>query len=66
MEKHGKTLLPQYLAMYRTTVDSKETYLLVMRSVFSKKLKIHKRYDLKGSTVDRQASDKEKVRKTPV
>lgn len=62
VEKHAKTLLPQYLAVYRITVDNKETYLLVMKSVFSTKFKIHKKYDLKGSTVDRQASSKEKVR----
>ena len=42
-------------------MDNKETYLLVMKSVFSTKFKIHKKYDLKGSTVDRQASSKEKV-----
>lgn len=59
--KHAKTLLPQYLGLYRITVDNKETYLLVMKSVFSTKFKIHKKYDLKGSTVDRQASIKEKV-----
>lgn len=62
VEKHAKTLLPQYLGVYRITVDNKETYLLVMKSVFSSKFKIHKKYDLKGSTVDRQASHKEKVR----
>ena len=43
-------------------MDNKETYVLVMKSVFSTKFKIHKKYDLKGSTVDRQASSKEKVR----
>lgn len=61
VERHGKTLLPQYLGVYRITVDNKETYLLVMKSVFSSRFKIHKKYDLKGSTVDRQASSKEKV-----
>lgn len=63
--KHGKTLLPQYLGLYRITVDNKETYLLVMKSVFSTKFKIHKKYDLKGSTVDRQASSKEKTKENP-
>ncbi|GIX72146.1 phosphatidylinositol 5-phosphate 4-kinase type-2 beta [Caerostris extrusa] len=42
VERHGKTLLPQYLGMYRLT------------------------YDLKGSTVDRDASDKEKEKDIPV
>jgi hypothetical protein len=34
---------------------------MVMRNVFSAKLKVHQKFDLKGSTVDRQASTKEKV-----
>ena len=34
---------------------------MVMRSVFSSSLKMHRKFDLKGSTVDRLASDKEKV-----
>ena len=34
---------------------------MVMGNVFSAKLKVHQKFDLKGSTVDRQASTKEKV-----
>ena len=37
-----------------------ETYVVVMRNVFSSHLKVHTRYDLKGSTVDREVS-KDKV-----
>ena len=44
----------------RLTVDSMETYVVVMRNVFSSHLKVHTRYDLKGSTVDREVS-KDKV-----
>ena len=44
----GKTLLPQYLGMYRLTVDNVEHYLVVMRNVFSNHLNIHMKYDLKG------------------
>ena len=61
----GKTLLPQYLGMYRLTVDNDETYLVVMRNVFSNHLKIHTKYDLKGSTVDREASQKEREKDNP-
>jgi hypothetical protein len=43
-----QTLLPQYLAMYRLTVDNQETYMVVTRNVFSGFLKIHRKYDLKG------------------
>lgn len=66
VERHGKTLLPQYLGMYRLTVEGAETYIVVMRNIFTTRLKIHKKYDLKGSTVDREASDKEKEKDNPV
>lgn len=65
VERHGKTLLPQYLAMYRLTVDSVETYMVVMRNVFSSHMRVHKKYDLKGSTVDREASEKEREKTLP-
>jgi len=65
VERHGKTLLPQYLAMYRLTVDNVEHYMVLMRNVFTGHLRVHKKYDLKGSTVDREASDKEKQKKEP-
>ena len=51
--------------MYRLTVDNVEHYLVVMRHVFSQKLKIHTKYKLKGSTVDREASQKERAKDTP-
>ncbi|XP_076360916.1 phosphatidylinositol 5-phosphate 4-kinase type-2 alpha-like isoform X2 [Tachypleus tridentatus] len=60
VERHGKTLLPQYLGMYRLTVDGVETYLVVMRNIFSSSLVIHRKYDLKGSTVDRETRDKDR------
>ncbi|XP_070210913.1 phosphatidylinositol 5-phosphate 4-kinase type-2 alpha-like [Littorina saxatilis] len=65
VECHAQTLLPQYLGMYRLTVNDAETYMVVMRNVFSPRLNIHKKYDLKGSTVDRQASDKERAKELP-
>uniref|UniRef100_A0A672G1P5 Phosphatidylinositol 5-phosphate 4-kinase type-2 gamma n=1 Tax=Salarias fasciatus TaxID=181472 RepID=A0A672G1P5_SALFA len=62
---HGSTLLPQFLAMYRVTVDGEETYLLVMRNMCSHRLQVHQKYDLKGSLVSREASFKEKVKEVP-
>ncbi|XP_047439293.1 phosphatidylinositol 5-phosphate 4-kinase type-2 gamma-like isoform X2 [Mugil cephalus] len=62
---HGSTLLPQFLAMYRVTVESEDTSLLVMRNMFSHRLHVHKKYDLKGSLVSREASFKEKVKELP-
>ncbi|XP_041834190.1 phosphatidylinositol 5-phosphate 4-kinase type-2 gamma-like [Melanotaenia boesemani] len=62
---HGSTLLPQFLAMYRVTVESEDTYLLVMRNMFSHRLHIHRKYDLKGSPLSREASFKERVKELP-
>ena len=61
MTHEGDTLLPHYLGMYRLTVNNAETYWIVMRNVFSSQIKVHLKFDLKGSTVARTASDKEKV-----
>ncbi|XP_027782081.1 phosphatidylinositol 5-phosphate 4-kinase type-2 gamma isoform X2 [Marmota flaviventris] len=57
---HGNTLLPQFLGMYRVSVDNEDSYMLVMRNMFSHRLPVHRKYDLKGSLVSREASDKEK------
>ena len=65
VDRHAKTLLPQYLALYRLTVDNVESYMVVIRNVFSNHLKVHRKYDLKGSRVDRDASDKEKEKSCP-
>ncbi|KAL1501558.1 hypothetical protein ABEB36_006859 [Hypothenemus hampei] len=65
VERHGKTLLPQYLGMYRLTVDNAEHYIVVMRNVFSNHLSTHRKFDLKGSTVDREASDREREKELP-
>ncbi|MFT7809390.1 phosphatidylinositol 5-phosphate 4-kinase type-2 alpha [Arapaima gigas] len=65
VECHGNTLLPQFLGMYRLTVDGDETYMIVTRNVFSHRLAVYKKYDLKGSTVAREASDKEKAKELP-
>ena len=51
--------------MYRLTVDNVEHYVVVRRHIFSGKLKIHTKYKLKGSTVDREASQKERAKDTP-
>ena len=60
----GKTFLPHFLGLYRLTVNGAESYWIVMRNVLSTSVHVHKKFDLKGSTVDRSASDKEKVMRT--
>lgn len=53
------------LSMYRLTVEDKENYILVMRNVFTSKYKINVKYDIKGSSVDRAATNKEKEKDSP-
>uniref|UniRef100_A0AAY4D818 Phosphatidylinositol 5-phosphate 4-kinase type-2 gamma n=1 Tax=Denticeps clupeoides TaxID=299321 RepID=A0AAY4D818_9TELE len=62
---HGSTMLPRFLGMYRVTVDSEDTYLIIMRNMFSHRLIVHRKYDLKGSLVSREASCKEKGKELP-
>ncbi|PAA46620.1 hypothetical protein BOX15_Mlig027118g1 [Macrostomum lignano] len=65
VERSADTLLPQFVGMYRATVEDTEHYLLVMRSVFSADVKIHRKYDLKGSRISREATEKEKAKELP-
>ncbi|CAK8681996.1 unnamed protein product [Clavelina lepadiformis] len=65
VERNRKTLLPQYLGMYRLTLNGAEHYMMVTRNVLSSHFKAHKKYDLKGSTVQREASNKEKKKEFP-
>ncbi|KAL6060511.1 hypothetical protein STEG23_000551, partial [Scotinomys teguina] len=51
--------------MYRLNVDGVEIYVIVTRNVFSHRLSVYRKYDLKGSTVAREASDKEKAKELP-
>lgn len=65
VEHSCKTLLPQYLGMYRLTLNNTEHYMIVMKNIFSPRNRVHMKYDLKGSTVQRDASDKEKRKELP-
>lgn len=63
VETQGDTLLPHYYALYRLTVDDKENYILVMRNIFSSRLKIHYKYDVKVKTKKKtRITEREKLR----
>lgn len=65
VETKGDTLLPHMLSLFRLTVEDKENYLLVMRNVFTSRHRVQIKYDIKGSSVDRAASIKEKEKDSP-
>ena len=47
VEHSCKTLLPQYMGMYRLTLNNSEHYMIVMKNVFSPKHRVQTKYDLK-------------------
>ncbi|KAI5093238.1 phosphatidylinositol 5-phosphate 4-kinase type-2 gamma-like isoform X1, partial [Silurus meridionalis] len=53
VKSHGITLLPQFLGMYRITVNNEDTYFLIMRNMFSHRLTIHTKYTLKVTRENR-------------
>lgn len=71
VKKQGsKTLLPRYLGMYQLSFTEKDSpedvTMVVMTNFFGGSHKIHCRFDLKGSTFKRFASEKERAKKAPV
>lgn len=62
------SLLPRFVGLYSFTVgnDKMPVRVLVMANVFGGACKITRRYDLKGSTFGRRASQKECRKATPV
>lgn len=59
------TLLPKFFGLYCFQHDSKNVRLIVMNNVLPTWLKIHQKYDLKGSTYNRKASGKEIQKDSP-
>lgn len=45
VERSGKTLLPQYLGMYRLSFEGQVTYIVVMRNIVKSRLPIHQKYE---------------------
>eukprot|EP00479_Gromia_sphaerica_P000397 TRINITY_DN1043_c0_g1_i1.p1 TRINITY_DN1043_c0_g1~~TRINITY_DN1043_c0_g1_i1.p1 ORF type:complete len:113 (+),score=15.65 TRINITY_DN1043_c0_g1_i1:79-417(+) len=62
MMSNPHTLLPRFFGSYRILMDDGSgCYLVVMNNVFNTSLEVNKIFDLKGSTVGREASDEEKT-----
>ena len=59
------TLLPHFVGHHLIEIDGlKQMTFVVMQNVFATPLKIHLKFDLKGSTVNRCASEAEKMKQT--
>lgn len=62
------SLLPKYIGLYELKFESDipSVVLLVMTNLLAASFLIHSRFDLKGSTYGRKASEKETKKKWPV
>ena len=58
------TLLPHFVGHHRIQIGAKTFNFIIMQNVFATTNTIHEKFDLKGSTIGRFASDAEKRRAT--
>ncbi|KAA3678914.1 1-phosphatidylinositol-4-phosphate 5-kinase [Paragonimus westermani] len=63
--QHPPTLLPKYHGFYCYQTSRKNIRFVVMNNLLPSSVRIHDKYDLKGSTYRRRASDKELARDSP-
>lgn len=65
LNQNPLTLLPKFFGLYCFQRDSKNVRLVVMNNVLPTRVKIHQKYDLKGSTLNRKASVHEVRKESP-
>ncbi|VDP29138.1 unnamed protein product [Soboliphyme baturini] len=65
LNQNPKTLLPKFFGLYCYQTLGKNVRLLVMNNLLPSTIKLHRKYDLKGSTYKRRASKYEKLNECP-
>ncbi|XP_037091890.1 phosphatidylinositol 4-phosphate 5-kinase type-1 alpha-like isoform X2 [Pollicipes pollicipes] len=65
LNQNPRTLLPKFFGLYCYQCNSKNIRLVVMNNLLPSSIKIHQRYDLKGSTYKRKASKQERSKRSP-
>ncbi|EPY23884.1 1-phosphatidylinositol-4-phosphate 5-kinase [Strigomonas culicis] len=61
---NNSTLLPHFVGHYKLTIGSETQCFVIMQNVFATTNTIHEKFDLKGSTIGRFATDSERQRAT--
>uniref|UniRef100_A0A1B6FYA8 PIPK domain-containing protein n=1 Tax=Cuerna arida TaxID=1464854 RepID=A0A1B6FYA8_9HEMI len=65
LNQNPRTLLPKFFGLYCYKCNSKNVRTVVMNNVLPSSLKIHQKYDLKGSTFNRKSSKEECEKASP-
>uniref|UniRef100_A0A8K9XCU4 PIPK domain-containing protein n=1 Tax=Oncorhynchus mykiss TaxID=8022 RepID=A0A8K9XCU4_ONCMY len=66
LNQNPRTLLPKFYGLYCIQSGGVNIRLVVMNNVLPRSVKMHYKYDLKGSTYKRRASRKEREKACPV
>lgn len=60
LNQNPRTLLPKFYGLYCVQSGGKNIRVVVMNNILPRVVKMHLKFDLKGSTYKRRASKKEK------
>lgn len=65
LNQNKRTLLPKFYGLYCVQAAGKNIRIVVMNNLLPSTVRMHLKYDLKGSTYKRRASVKEREKKVP-
>ncbi|XP_065218016.1 phosphatidylinositol 4-phosphate 5-kinase type-1 alpha-like isoform X3 [Planococcus citri] len=65
LNQNPRTLLPKFFGLYCYQCNSKNIRLVAMNNLLPSNIKMHQKYDLKGSTYKRKASKSERQKNSP-
>ncbi|CAL4089901.1 unnamed protein product, partial [Meganyctiphanes norvegica] len=65
LNQNPRTLLPKFFGLYNYQCNAKNIRLIVMNNLLPSSIKMHQKYDLKGSTYKRKANKYERSKNSP-
>ncbi|KAF2880902.1 hypothetical protein ILUMI_25278 [Ignelater luminosus] len=65
LNQNPRTLLPKFFGLYCYQCNSKNIRLAIMNNLLPSWVRMHQKYDLKGSTYKRKASKSERQKRSP-
>ncbi|OQR75433.1 phosphatidylinositol 4-phosphate 5-kinase type-1 alpha-like [Tropilaelaps mercedesae] len=65
LHQNPRTLLPKFFGLYCYIASGKNVRVIVMNNLLPSSVRMHLKYDLKGSTYKRKASKAERQKKSP-